>query len=232
MKMKVLLALLCWALASFVECAIVSVTPNSAQNVRLHYDDAETSCRSSVIIVGVGTAMHVTDYDVVAIAEELGDSIVFILDPLPRVFVKLFPGPFANKADTLVARMLQQSSEHANASAILPSHVQLCPLASSRANSTIVVGGHSASGAAAFNAAIRNLCEFSVAGYLGLDPFLNYGGGKLSIPSLYWGFSSTTCLVAVSYAAAAYNKPTAAIRALYQLQNDVKSKQCNFLTVA
>jgi hypothetical protein len=234
--MKLLLALLSWALVSFVQGKIVSETPSSAQYVRFHYrDDAETSCLSSLIIVGVGTAMRVTDYDGVgrAIAEELRDSIVIIIDSLQGIPIKLFPYFFAGKVNNLVAQLLQDSSEHENNRTMLPSHVHLCSTTAASNQLRVVVGGHSASGEAAFYAFALKLYsnDFSLAGFFGLDPFpiVSFIGVRLSIPALYWGFSSTTCGVLVSQAAlSAYNKSPPGLRALYQLKNDDNSKQCFF----
>jgi hypothetical protein len=218
--MRVLLALLCWALVSFAQGKIMSKTTESARVVRLHYDAGVTECRSSVIIVGVGTDMSVTAYDGVgtAIAAAVGDSIVLILDAAPGKLVKYESENFANKVNQLVAQLKDESSGKIQRT-LLPPQVNLCP--PSKSGPRIVLGGHSASGQASFYAAVKNLYKgFTVDGFLGLDPF-KIGAGTLSIPALYWGFSLETCFVKLLGAArGAYDKSTEGIRAFYQLQND------------
>jgi hypothetical protein len=105
----------------------------------------------------------------------------------------------------------------------------------------IVIGGHSAGGAAAFRAVLGNLFTgFEPAAFLGLDPWYVGGGGggdvdddkngMMKLPSMYWGFSHTTCGVNVGNAAkAAYSRTNDEHRVLVQIQNANRTmKHCSF----
>jgi hypothetical protein len=105
-----------------------------------------------------------------------------IIDPMPHSPIKLYPIPFARELNRLVAQLQEPSSKNS--------------LDCLQKNATIMVGGHSASGAAAFYG--TNYFDFPVAGFLGLDPFPIQQRQQLSIPALYWGFALTTCGVSVS----------------------------------
>ena len=192
-------------------------------------------CRSSAVILGVGTAQTVHDYDALArvLTTELEplETLVVVIDPVPHDPIKLYPGPFANAVNHLVAQ-LQQKQQKPDIS----SEMRLCP----DEDATIVVGGHSASGAAAFSADF----DFTVAGFLGLDPFPIFGHSvgdppgagagvptqhhRLSVPALYWGFSHSTCGVSVSRAAfAAYEQSPTGQRVFFQIQNDDNNSHNN-----
>ena len=177
------------------------------------YDDIDRDgtpqCFSAAIIIGVGTAMTVDDYGKLAyaIVDELNHASVLlvILDPVPHSPIKLYPKPFARALNRLVAQLQEPFSEDST-------HCL-------QKNATIVVGGHSASGAGAFYG--TNYFNFPVSGFLGLDPFPIHQRQQLSIPALFWGFAHTTCGVSVTHAAvAAYNQSMSGYRVLYQLQNN------------
>jgi hypothetical protein len=218
------LQLLLLVLPSFSATAdVVKIVSNTTlldgAPIRYHYAVEETknsnntACRSNIILLGVGTAMKVEDYDQISTAILHGgggqfytDTVVVILDAAPRSPVKLCPKPFAHAANKIVA----------SADLVLP----VCP------NPTllsVIVGGHSASGAAAFHASVTNLLDFPLAGFVGLDPFLirsRINSTTLHVPALYWGFSKTTCLVQVSNAAmAAYQRSEPGRRVFFQIQN-------------
>jgi hypothetical protein len=167
--------------------------------------------------------------------------------------VTLNAKPFADALNRVTNRLLQDHSKHnakmsstwssssvrwngrfkKKVRSLLPPDVQLCPpnsnnsttAAPSTANSTlrILVGGHSASGGAAFYA-LDELYNFDVAGYISLDPFPirdNAARNVPAVPTLAWGFTTTTCDVTVSQAAlAAYEHALVHRRVLYQLQNE------------
>jgi hypothetical protein len=214
-------------------------------------------CRSTLILVGVGTAMKVNDYDAlgVAMASQLPTAIVAIVNPT-RSFIKLNPitldaRPFANAVNRVVSRLLESSSSLSSLSrrriwdpSLLPADANLCPLNAtttvfSRPGTSlrILVGGHSASGAAAFYALGHQLYDFDVAGLLSLDPFpirsddppaarssttITTTTTVPSIPTLAWGLSATTCKVTVAEAAvAAYEHARPNRRVLYQVQNSI-----------
>jgi hypothetical protein len=230
--------------------------------VRIHYQPGTTTttsshnndCRSTLILVGVGTAMKVNDYDAlgVAMARQLPTAIVAIVNPT-RSFIKLNPitldaRPFANAVNRVVSRLLESSSSSSSSSSLsrrriwdpslLPADAKLCPLnatatAFSRPGTPlrILVGGHSASGAAAFYALGHQLYDFDVAGLVSLDPFpirsdpapaARSSTTVPSIPTLAWGLSATTCRVTVAEAAvAAYEHAQPNRRVLYQVQNSI-----------
>jgi hypothetical protein len=89
------------------------------------------------------------------------------------------------------------------------------------------VGGHSAGGQAAMQALpalleSRIIPNTTIVAFLGLDPFnAKSAHVNISIPAMYWGFTKTTCLVAVQYAAQyAYQHSTSKKRVFYQVAND------------
>ena len=178
-----------------------------------HIDDVGTDCYSSAIMIGVGTAMTVDDYEILAqaIVTTVNDTsaLLVIVDPNPHNPIKLDPKAFATTINRLVAQLHEAST----------ASFHFC----SRENATVVVGGHSASGAAAFYGS--KLFDFPVAGFIGLDPFPIQRREPLLIPALFWGFSVTTCGVSVQRAAlAAYNQSMSGQRVMYQLQNSHRKK--------
>lgn len=96
----------------------------------------------------------------------------------------------------------------------------------------IIVGGHSSSGRAAFEATRQQLFEFVPMAFFGLDPYqispttADDSSNFLSLPALYWGLRKTTCLVNVEKAAwAAYMLTSAKSggKVLYAIDNDGNS---------
>jgi len=195
---------------------------SSGEDTRFFHlnNDLTAECFTSAVIIGVGTAMTRNDYNRLALAmlNELDDPQVLlaIVDPVPHSPIKLYPKPFARAINRLVAQL------HRDEPALSSSPVfhHFCP----DKNATIVVGGHSASGSAAFYGS--NFFDFPVAGFLGLDPFpIHWQHHYLSVPALYWGFSCATCDVSVSHAAlAAFNESKTGQRVLYQIQNTEKKE--------
>jgi hypothetical protein len=194
-------------------------------SLRIHYNRThESACRSTLILVGVGTAMTETNYDGLgsSIAGQLANAIVVIVNP-NRSPIKLNALPFADALSRAVSRL--QESERVMDVPLLPAEAKLCPQ-----NLQTVVGGHSASGAAAFYA-LNDLYNFSVSGYIGLDPFPIKQQVSRTVPTLTWGFSATTCQVTASQAAmAAYERALPNYRVLYQLNNTIhpESSSCRF----
>lgn len=184
-----------------------------------YFNDVSTECYTSAVIIGVGTAMARTDYNLLALdmVNELDDpqALLVIVDPVPHNPIKLYPKPFARAINRLVAQLHEVEL---SSSSTIPHH--FCP----DKNATVIVGGHSASGSAAFYGS--KFFDFPVAGFLGLDPFpIQRRHHHLSIPALYWGFSGTTCGVSVSHAAmAAFDVSESGQRVLYQIQNDEKKR--------
>jgi hypothetical protein len=170
------------------------------------------------VIVGVGTAMKTGAYDEIAKEMTKGQNVTAIFaDPVPGLPVKLVAPWFARQVNSIVANLAH----------LIPAcgNVQQGP--------RIVIGGHSASGSAAFNAVLGNLFSgFEPAGFLGLDPWPvdNDKKGIMQLPSMYWGFSQTTCWVNVTNAAkAAYSRTNHEHRVLVQIQNPNSTmKHCSF----
>lgn len=198
-------------------CSVDSTTArvdSDSGAARYYYDDNDrrdgAQCFAATIVIGVGTAMTVDDYGKLAdaIVNELNhdaSALLVIFDPVPHSPIKLYPKPFARALNRLVAQLQETSSEDS--------------IHCLQKNATIVVGGHSASGAGAFYG--TKYFDFPVSGFLGLDPFPIQQTQQLFIPALYWGFARTTCGVSVSHAAlAAYNQSLSGYRVMYQLQND------------
>jgi hypothetical protein len=158
-------------------------------------------------------------YDTIAKQMTQGQNVMTVIsDPVPGLFVKIFAPFFARQVNSIVADLKD----------LIPAcgNVQHSP--------RIVIGGHSAGGSAAFNAVLGNLFRgFEPAGFLGLDPYPWPGAfktGIMQLPSMYWGFSETTCSVHVADAAnAAYSRTNHDRRVLVQIQNPNSTmKHCSF----
>jgi hypothetical protein len=160
--------------------------------------------------------MTTGDYDEIAKDMTKGQNVTAIIsDPVPGLPVKLSAMLFARQVNAIVH----------NIANLIPSacgNVKHAPR-------MVIIGGHSASGSAAFRAVLANLFTgFEPAGFLGLDPWpvrCNNDDddkyGTMQLPSMYWGFSQTTCWVNVANAAkAAYSRTNHEHRVLVQIQND------------
>jgi hypothetical protein len=194
--------------------------------VRYYYHDShkEAPCQNWILL-GVGTAMSVDDYSRLsrAIVRHNPDWAVLVLDPNPYVPIKLLS--FQYKA--LVNHLSHSSNE------------TLFP-ACSAPPSQIVIGGHSAAGRAAM---VRGGYDFEPAAQVGLDPWWicpessNQAPGLRSsafcagrsaspmidetLPSLFFGFTQTTCGVDPSIASvSAYTRTGPDHHVLYQVHND------------
>jgi hypothetical protein len=200
-------------------------------SLRIHYHRKQdhSACRSTLVLVGVGTAMKETHYDGLgsAMAGQIPDAIVVIVNPsrwpLKQNPITWNAKPFATVMNTLVFRL--KESDRMKEQPLLPADAKLCPQ-----DLQTVVGGHSVSGAAAFHA-LDDLYNFTVSGYMGLDPFPI--GPKLSrpVPTLAWGFTASTCRVGILQAAmVAYERALPDYRVLYQLNNTIhpESSSCLF----
>jgi hypothetical protein len=244
-NLLLLLVVLCIAFVHADDVISLPTRCLGRATVRIHYQQHSTTsnndaCRSTLILVGVGTAMNANSYDAlgVAVASQVPHAIVAIVNPT-RSVIKLNPitldaRPFANAVNRVVSRLLESSSStrRIRDPSLLPADVKLCPLNATTTTSSsqpaaplrILVGGHSASGAAAFYA-LDQLYDFDVSGYLSLDPFPIRPDPSRTVPSLptlAWGFAATTCKVTVSEAAvAAYEHALPNRRVLYQVQNSV-----------
>jgi len=187
---------------------------------RYHYDTQITRC-SCVLLIGVGTTMKVGDCDLLAaeIARAREDLIVGIIDHAPGNPIKLSANRFAKLANAINAELK-----------MLVPPCRKVPVDSKHRKPKILLGGHSASGGAAMRA--LTLLDFAPAGFVGLSPYrITDNMRNITISSLFWGFSKTTCGVDIGHAAdAAYSlsSPKSG-RVLYQLQNpDDQPSHCTF----
>lgn len=201
-----LVALLCCDSAA---AEVVSVTKHvhGAGTIRYHYDtnSSRPSCHT-VMILGVGTAMSVSDYDLIS-HEIVNSNIIMpiVVDPEPDWFIKTSAERFAKLANVLVGQIKDT--------------ISVC--ATTSTPKVIIVGGHSAGGQAAMEA--LPLFDFVPKGFLGLDPYeIDQTDQPLNHhPALFWGFAETTCGVDVNKAAkAGYDISDESHRILYQIQHN------------
>ena len=180
--------------------------------IRSHHDASITSSPcSSVIMLGVGTSMTVRDYDKISTHIAEGSSIVvLIVDFNEFHFQKTSPQKYA-----LLVNAISN-----NISSLVPVCKDREPL--------LLIGGHSSSGEAAIMALNGGLLEFDPDGWVGLDPYnmspeVIGNNVHMEIPSINWGFTKETCLVATDKAArTAYELADPHSRVLYAIQNDEK----------
>lgn len=203
--------------------------------IRYHYFDDSTGsivntasrpC-SDILMIGVGTAMKVQDYD------NLAESIVTKAETPSLVVVISDSNPgdinFIKKNSTKYANLAKGIRDQLN-SGIIP----VCT--GQQDNLNFLIGGHSASGQAALGAVQKGLYDFVPDGFVGLDPYeidkrtMNFGS-PLQLPTLSWGFDRTTCLVQVQKAArGAYKLSSPDVgRVLYLIDNEHNSMtHCSF----
>jgi hypothetical protein len=210
----------------FATAAVTSVTVKKEDlgqtggEIRYHYDDSGTTATcETILMIGVGTAMGVADYDKVSteMAKE-SFSIVVITDTAPG-------HPIKEKKQIKFAALADYISM--NLSTVIP----ICKNAPKNG---IVVGGHSASGQAALDS-IPLLKSFTAVGFMGMDPFIVPDPppvAYVAIPTIDWGFAKITCLVRIDEAGkSAYEVGNPKARVFYQIQNQNSTKEikhCSF----
>eukprot|EP00533_Pseudo-nitzschia_delicatissima_P006843 CAMPEP_0116092348 /NCGR_PEP_ID=MMETSP0327-20121206/7998_1 /TAXON_ID=44447 /ORGANISM="Pseudo-nitzschia delicatissima, Strain B596" /LENGTH=391 /DNA_ID=CAMNT_0003583775 /DNA_START=150 /DNA_END=1325 /DNA_ORIENTATION=+ len=184
--------------------------------IRYHYVDecvGENTAKpcSDILLMGVGAAMSVENYDIIArtIVSKAGSSlIVVIADSNPGNIVKFSPTKYASLANFVDMQ-----------------HRELIPVCGNE-TANLLIGGHSASGQAALDAAQKGLYDFVPSGFVGLDPYdtSKIDANLLQLPTLDWGFAHTTCHVQIDKAAkGAYKLSSAEIgRVLYSIDNKHK----------
>jgi hypothetical protein len=187
--------------------------------IRYHYDDTRSEMNpvafesnfsltcSHVVMEGVGTSMTVDQYDKIAAQIVTGTSFVFITtNHNVNGIVKTSATQYA----TLINAIYKQLEE-------------LVPVCAG--TKKFIVGGHSSSGQAAFEAVQNNLLQFEPFAFFALDPYQiipSRDQAQLQLPALYWGLTSTTCFVnAKSAAMGAYQQSSPEHgRILYAIDND------------
>ena len=184
--------LLTMALASTAQNDVISSKKLTVKGVKgnFMYHYSQGSACSSLVILVVGTGMSVGDYNKLAtsIAQNSPDTVVFNVDNNPGSTIKTSSNKFASISNAIVDQ--------------LTSLVSICPSVPTK---KIFVGGHSAGGQAAIGAIQQReqLLDYKVAGFIGMAPFdvSAVDGAPIDVPSLQWGFSTTSCLVTYTKAA-------------------------------
>ena len=185
---------------------------SSPYKYEYYYDDATSSPCDAVVMINVGTFMSTDAYSDLANAIVIAGSqpntsssgtVAIVVDSNPKRIMKDDGTKYADAVNAIVGSIRS----------IIPNCSAL-PL--------YFIGGHSGGGKGAINALNLNILNFSVAGFVGLDPFevsepdqLNL---RIPVPSLQWGFNETSCLVAKENAAeAAYNISNTNHRIFYRV---------------
>jgi hypothetical protein len=179
-------------------------------HIRFHYDDATENNCETVILLGVGTAMTVKDYDKLSSQVVADSSIVFvIMDHSPGNPIKLRQKMRYAKLADLVAENL----------------TTMIPVCQAQPRFGFIVGGHSASGATAVDA-LGLITKFAPAGWLGLDPFRFPNDEKTLVPykalagTLNFGLSKTTCMVTIGQAGKrGYENSNSSSRVFFQVES-------------
>jgi hypothetical protein len=171
---------------------------------------------SHVVVIGVGTSMAVKDYDILAQTIVRGTSVVVVVT---NHNVNGIVKSSARQYAYLINAIYDQLEEL----------VPICSIVSRNRASTFtktkfIVGGHSSSGQAAFDASQNHLFDFRPVAFFGLDPYpISFSNEEplLQLPSLFWGFTKTTCFVNVRTAAlGAYQLSSSDYgRVLYAIDN-------------
>mmetsp|Transcript_29101 Transcript_29101/g.40917 ORF Transcript_29101/g.40917 Transcript_29101/m.40917 type:complete len:287 (-) Transcript_29101:3777-4637(-) len=181
--------------------------------IRFTYDASVDDQCTSVLLLGVGTVMGIGSYDSQASDIVSGKSVV-------AVFVDhAWMWPFKTNSKryaTVVDKVAENLSD-------------LIPICKAPPKDGFFIGGHSASGQAAYGALslIKNLTP---TGFIGLSPFKMTKKMSIDIPALFWGFSKTTCAVTVTQAAQkGYEISDDSKRVFYQVDNSKGTpKHCMF----
>lgn len=179
-------------------------------NLRYFFDKAigAAACQN-VVLLGVGTAMSVKDYNLISTEIVTGHNILTIVYDFAPGF------PFKNSEKDYIKLI----------NAVVANLSTLVPICNDIADTkrTIVVGGHSASGGVAWKC--LNRLNFQPDGFIGLDPYKldPKGATQVEVPSLSFGFTKSTCRVQLDNAArASYNASGKDHRVLYLIDNNDK----------
>lgn len=160
-------------------------------DVRVHYNPSATPASCDAILLGVGTAMSRDSYDKLSAQLIKYGYVVAILDHQPGNLTKTDAGKYAKVANAIKQNLVGWMQGKTQCT-----HVN-----------NWVMGGHSAGGQAAHNAVVNN--GYLADAMFNIDPYDISGSGLVSMPTLNWGFTTTTCFVEVNKAAkAAYQKST------------------------
>lgn len=166
---------------------------------------------NNIVLLGVGTAMTISDYSGISTQIVTGQDIVTIVtDHSPGWILKNSEANYIKLINAIVTK-LQTVVPICQQGTVVPK---------------IIIGGHSATGGVAWNSLSK--LSFLPDGFLGLDP---YQGNpirgtrpvvaKIDVPTLNIGFTETTCRVDVTFGAKAYYQQTPGKnhRVLYVIRN-------------
>jgi len=160
------------------------------------YDDTVSNNCETVLMIGVGSTMRSTQYNILSKAISTGTSIVTVIfDPNNQNPVKFGAQNYAKFYNTFTTD--------------LSSQLPVCQGKSPK----IIIGGHSASGRGGLQAMMHE--GVKPDGFIGLDPFnvseeeIPGLGPRLvpatsirpDLPMLVWGFEKTTCGTDINLAA-------------------------------
>lgn len=207
----ILSALLITVIVITVDAAIVTKkTDKYCKYVyESYYDDSSTSC-VSVVAINIGTGMIVSAYEELAksIVATNTSTVAIIVDSNPRC---LFNIGLQKDDGAKFARVVNAAMEN------VKNDVSIC------SNPLYFIGGHSGGGKGAMNAVRQQNLNFSIAGFVGLDPYqiTQTDPIQIDMPSLFWGFNKTTCAVNINQAAeAGYQNSNSSHRLFYQVQSN------------
>lgn len=171
-------------LASLVQGAYV-VNPSGTTGYAASITAPDTTApRQScyALVFGVGTAMTSVDYSKLSKQVAGNGHVMVVLDSAPGSLVKTDETKFANALTSVKTKLVGWLKAGGPCESF-----------------HFLVGGHSAGGRAALQALIN--APSVAVGYVGTDPFdCTTVTGRLSVPSVVWAFSKTTCTVSLEKA--------------------------------
>jgi hypothetical protein len=205
--------------------------------IRFHFDDSVQNGCKTVIMMGVGTAMSVGNYDKVANKIVRNSSIVFIMTDHNPPFSSWLPAPIKMCQGEKYARLAELISER------LSNLIHVCR--ETENSPRYFIGGHSASGQSAVGALKYFKSHFYPYGFIGLDPYdrlpefipiqpcpFDFSTEYKSLPvTLNIGFERETCGVDPTKSAArAYEESNATSRVLMKIKNPASTSinHCSF----
>jgi hypothetical protein len=184
---------------------------------------------SHVVVIGVGTSMTVEQYDILASNMVTGTSIVVVItnhnvNGIVKTSARLYAYLINAVYDQLEELMPICSLQSMNSADTFTSATTTASTTTTKKEKKFIVGGHSASGKAAFEACQKFLFDFQPLAFFGIDPYPVLPSNEeplLQLPALFWGLTTTTCFVNVQTAAmSAYQLSSSAYgRVLYAIDN-------------
>ena len=172
---------------------------------------APASCEA--VLFGVGTGLTTSSYQSLGSAINGYGYVFVVMDHAPgNAFGKADAARYAALAADVKANLLGWLGASSPCAGV----------------AHWIVGGHSASGQAAHAAAIAN--PQIAHAIFSADPYDVSGLGSVTLPGLYWGFSSTTCFVGVNKAAkAAYARTPNPGRAMHKTNTTMTWALCGYV---